>query len=224
MKFTDNRGRRIVYVSRCLLNQNSRYPGIAIRMGAMTELIQILLNNEIGIEQLPCPECLYWGGVARKDTYRMQRLVFKSAGKIWFPLAVFLFNFWLYKTKRLCKKEARRVVDGIEDFVREGYSIVGIVGVNDSPTCGVTRTLNLLDIIKKLKSLNITLEVAENPHIDQNKYFVPAMQIDGSGAFLGSLMNELGKRRIDIKTVGLEPWAEPGKEAERIGGLLNLNL
>ncbi len=224
MEFTDNRGRRIIYVSRCLLNQNSRTPGLAVRKGALTEFIQILLNNEIGIEQLPCPECLFWGGVSRKDQYRFQPLAFRSVGSKWFPLFRFLFNIWSYRTERLCKKEASRVADRMEDYTKEGYAIVGVVGVNDSPTCGVTKTLKLLEVIRNLKSLNVSFEDLENPHIDKIRYFLPTMQVDGSGSFLGSIMDELKKRRMHITTVGLEPWSEPKAEAERIAGLLNLEF
>jgi predicted secreted protein len=224
MEFTDNRGRRIVYVSRCLLNQNSRTPGIAVRKGSFTEFIQMLLNNEVGIEQLPCPECLFWGGVSRKDIYRTQPLAFKSVGKKWFPLVEFLFTIWRYRSDRLCKREAVKTVDRIEDFIKEGYSILGIVGANDSPTCGVTKTINPLEILKNKQSLGISLKDLMNPHIEKFKHILQTIRIDGSGSFLGSIINELKKRRMNIKVVGFEPWSESKEEAERIGGLLNLKF
>jgi len=222
MEFTDNRGRRVVYVSRCLLNQNSRTPGIAVRKGAIAELVHIFLNNELGIEQLPCPECLFWGGVSRKETYRMQPLAFRSVGRKWFPLIEFFFNIWLYRSNWLCKREGAKAVDRMEDYTKEGYTIVGIVGVDDSPTCGVSKTVDIMEIVKNKQTFGISLEDAENPHIEKFKHILQTARNSGSGSFLGSIMGELRKRQMAIKAVGFDPWSEPQEEADRIADLLNL--
>jgi predicted secreted protein len=222
MEFTDNRGRRIVYVSRCLLNQNSRTPGIAVGKGAIAELIQILLDNELGIEQLPCPECLFWGGVSRKDTYRMQPLAFRSVGRKWFPLVEFFFSIWLYRSNWLCKREAARAVDRMEDYTKEGYTIVGIIGVDDSPTCGVSRTVDIMGIVKNMQALGISLEDAENPHIEKFRHILQTVRDSGSGSFLGSIMGELKKRHMALNVVGFDPWSDFQEETDRIADLLNL--
>ena len=222
--FTDNRGRRIVYVSRCLLNQNVRTGGIAVRKGAFTEFIDILLDNGVGIEQLPCPECILWGGVSRNNFNEMQPIVFNAVGKKRYPVIEFFANIYLWNTKNGCKKEAIRVVDRMEDFTREGYEIVGVVGVNDSPTCGVTKTLDLLDIAKNQEALGISFEDLKYPNLERYKHIIQAVQTDGSGFFLGSIMEELKKRNMDIKAIGFEPWSEHKEEAERIAGFFNLKF
>ncbi len=54
----DERGRRVVLVSHCLLNENTRYAGGATRPGAVVEIIDELIAAGCGIHQLPCPERL----------------------------------------------------------------------------------------------------------------------------------------------------------------------
>ncbi len=56
----DKRGKKIIYLSRCLINQNLRFPGIAVSSGAITELISPIIENGIGIESLPCLERIAW--------------------------------------------------------------------------------------------------------------------------------------------------------------------
>ena len=125
--FKDNRGRKIVYVSCCLLNQNAHTPGVATRKGAFNELIQMFLSNDIGIEQLPCMECRLWGGVSRKTIHTFQPLVLNSVGRVWFPFIEFCSTIEMGKTKYACRKEAKKVVKRIQDYLMEGYTIIGIL-------------------------------------------------------------------------------------------------
>ncbi|HTP29193.1 MAG TPA: hypothetical protein VMK12_26465 [Anaeromyxobacteraceae bacterium] len=222
MEFSDKRGRRIIYLSRCLLNQNSRTPGIAGQKGAVTGLVQVLLGNDLGIEQLPCPECLFWGGVSRKGIYKKQPMMFGAVGKPWFPIVELLFKLWIRQSDRNCAKEAARAVDRMEDFIREGYEIVGLIGVDDSPTCGVTKTLNLLRIVNNHKALGITLNDFETPRFERLAPAMPKMQETGSGAFVGAILAGLKKRGLNIKTTGFDPWLDAFDEVRRIAAFLNL--
>src|SRR6516162_5675778 len=67
----DERSRRVVLVSHCLLNENTRYAGGATRPGAVAEIIDELMAAGYGIHQLPCPERLAWGGVLKRRTLRL---------------------------------------------------------------------------------------------------------------------------------------------------------
>jgi predicted secreted protein len=49
-----------VFVSHCLLNENTRYLGGAFRPGAVGEVVDTYLRAGTGICQLPCPEQLAW--------------------------------------------------------------------------------------------------------------------------------------------------------------------
>ena len=215
MEFTDNRGKRIVYVNHCLLNQSARAPGAAFREGASAEFIQILLNSGLSIEQLPCLECIGMGGVSRKSFDKYLPLLSNSIENGWFPLVIPFVKAWLIKFEKLCKKEAAKAVDRMEDCIKEGYTILGVVGVNDSPTCGVTKTLDFVEFIRRLA---IARDV-ENPV----KQIIQDTLIDGTSFFMGNIMTELRARRMDVKVIGFEPWAaSPKEEAERIANLLNL--
>ncbi len=67
----DERSRRVVLVSHCLLNENTRYAGGATRPGAVAEIIDELIAKGYGIHQLPCPERLAWGGVLKRHSLRL---------------------------------------------------------------------------------------------------------------------------------------------------------
>ena len=72
--FTDGRSKRVIFLAHCLLNQNAISDGTAVRPAAYRELIQLLLDAEAGIVQLPCPElcCL---GLDRGDSRGGERPV-----------------------------------------------------------------------------------------------------------------------------------------------------
>lgn len=222
MNFNDNRGRKIVYLSCCLLNQNSHAPGIATRKGAFNELIQMFLINDIGIEQLPCLECRLWGGVSRKTIQKLQPLVLNSVEKAWFPIIEFFSNIEMRKTKHACRKEAKKVVKRIRDYLTEGYIILGILGVNGSPTCGVTKTINYVEITKNMNKLDITPQDIMNPQLDKMIEIEHKSRINEPGNFFSPLIDELKRGELDLKVEGIELSSEPQKEVERIAGLLNL--
>ncbi len=215
--FTDNRDRRVIFLNNCLLNQISRAPGVAYREGASTELIQLILDNGLSIEQLPCLECIGIGGVSRKSFDRYLPLFSNSIKHGWFSILKLILKVWLINFERLCKKEARKVVDRMEDYLTEGYTILGVVGMNDSPTCGVTKTLDLIEYTRRLV---ISKDTGSTP-----KQIIQETLMDGTSFFIGSLMKEMEKRGLDVKVIGFEPWAESKKEeAERIASLLNLEF
>lgn len=215
--FTDERGKRVVFLNNCLLNQISRAPGVAFRKATSTELIQILLDNGVSIEQLPCLESIGIGGVSRRTFDRYLPLLSNSVKYGWFPLFKFFFRIWLVGYKGLCKKAAIRVVDRMEDIKTEGYTLIGVVGMNDSPTCGVTKTLDLVEFTRLLATAE---ETGNTP-----KYIIRKTLEEGTSYFIGKIIKESKKRGIDIKVVGYEPWAESQKEeAERVAKLLGLQL
>jgi uncharacterized protein YbbK (DUF523 family) len=133
----DERSGRVVFVSHCLLNENTRYLGGAFRPGAVTEVVDVYLRAGTGICQLPCPEQLVWGGVLKR------RLLFLY-GRPWLGPAVRLLRpLAIAYTATRYRLLARRVAAQITDYQRSGFDVVGVVGVDASPTCGVATTLDL---------------------------------------------------------------------------------
>lgn len=222
-KYSDKRGKRIVYFSRCILNQNLRFPGIAVKNGAITELIEPLLKNGIGIEQLPCLERMGWGGISRKSFFKFLPITLSYTGTRLFPIVKFFAKIWIFKFKRLCKKEAFKIIDQIEDYVNSGYSILGIIASNDSPTCGITKTIDLIKSAYKYKELGFKLEDFKNPEFEKMRVTIPNLCEDGTGLFMAEILKELRKRNMIINVIGFDPWNNLRVEAERIVKKLNLN-
>ena len=64
--FDDCRSRRVIFLAHCLLNQNSISDGTAVYPAAFKDVLRLLMDAEVGVLQLPCPElcCL---GLDRGD-------------------------------------------------------------------------------------------------------------------------------------------------------------
>jgi predicted secreted protein len=215
MEFTDKRGKGIIYLNHCLLNQNTRAPGAAFRKAASNELIHILLKNELNIEQLPCLECIGTGGIQRKSLDRFLPLISISIDQGWFTLIRPLIRMRLYQYRRLCKKMALKSVDAINQFLNAGCTVTGIIGMNDSPTCGVTKSLDFTELVKRMA-------IERNSAISLKKIIQDAL-IDAPSYFMGSIIDELKKRGMDIQVIGFEPWRDSQEnEARRIATELKL--
>jgi predicted secreted protein len=113
----DERGKKIVIVAHCLLNQNTRVWGIAKNAKITEPLIKALIERNMGIYQLPCPEFVHLG----------------------------LRRFWCVKEqldtpayRRLCKTIAIQVNNDVVTYAKDGYKILAIIGVKGSPTCAIT--------------------------------------------------------------------------------------
>ncbi len=90
----DERGRRVVLVSHCPLNENTRYAGGATRPGAVSEAVEELIGAGYGIHQLPCPEPLAWGGVLKPRSLRLHH----SKGGMLYPLRDLLLRAFVVWT------------------------------------------------------------------------------------------------------------------------------
>jgi len=120
MDFGDCRSRKLVALAHCLLNQNARSPGTAERPAGVRQLIDGLLQRGVGIVQLPCPE-LWLLGLDRGDRdIRKEMETDRGRG--------------------LCRRLAGRVIDEIRLYEDAGVKVLGILGKNNSPSCGVETT------------------------------------------------------------------------------------
>jgi len=115
----DKRSEKIAVVAHCILNQNSRVLGLAKRSSAITEVVEFLIRNDMGIIQMPCPE-LSHAGILRKEQTRDQ-----------YDNAVF---------RKGCRKIAAEIVDQIREYSKAGIKTKMIIGVDGSPSCGVNKT------------------------------------------------------------------------------------
>ncbi len=115
MRNEDNRGKKIAFVSSCLLNSNNKVRGISRYAGAYVSLVNALIEKDIGIQQMDCPETLYLGVNRWSATKNLYSGI----------------NF-----RRFCRELAQKQVDYIESYYDIGYEIVGVFCINGSPTCG----------------------------------------------------------------------------------------
>jgi predicted secreted protein len=194
----DQRSRKIVFLSHCLLNENTRYLGGACRCGAVREVVQACLDNELGIVQMPCPEQHAWGGVLKR------RLLwfFGSARKLRYRLRRALVPLLLWYTRRVYAKLARQVAGQVADYQSSGFTVVGIVGVDGSPSCGLHQTLDMTRSMAMVAHLPLTSSTADMNAI------IPACLADGSGIFLALLQQEIRRRGLDIPFLAHDLLAE----------------
>jgi len=114
-----NRSRRIVVVAHCVLNANSKVCGLASYRGAITSLVSQLVDQGAGIVQLPCPETSFLGMRRWGMTYEQ-------------------YDTPAYR--RHCRSILVTVVDELAAFADAGYLLERVIGIDGSPSCGVTST------------------------------------------------------------------------------------
>ena len=112
---TDNRSKKIVFVSHCLLNMNSKYEGTAKYPDTAPFLLELLKKNNIGIEQMPCPE-LGLFEVNRK------------------PATKEIYDTPEYR--KVCSSYAGFVAKLAEKYKKAGYKILAVIGISGSTSCG----------------------------------------------------------------------------------------
>ena len=125
----DKRSRKIIIVAHCILNQNSRVQGKAYYAGMINEIVDVLRKYEVGVIQMPCPELTYAG------------LLRPSQTKEQYDTPAF---------RRCCKQIASSTASQVEEYVRNGFKVLAVLGVEGSPTCGVEANLGIL--IEELQS------------------------------------------------------------------------
>lgn len=164
------RGRKIVLLAHCILNPNAKTGGIAQTPGAIPDVVEGLLRDGVGMIQLPCPEqtfagCRRWG--MTREQYDTPRF------------------------RRHCRDILLEAVEQAEDYLNNGYEIVGIVGVDGSPSCGVGMTcagyeggeIALLKTLKELPACTMT---------------------EGPGVFMECFSSMLRERNLSIPMTGID--------------------
>ena len=127
--FTDKRSKKVVFVAHCILNQNAKIDRCAHYPGAMPEVTQTLLDAGIGMVQLPCPELLILGLDRRADMNKETTIASEDT-----RVATLMQHF---TAKAICDKLAKDVLYQAEEYAKNGFDVLGVLGINGSPTCGV---------------------------------------------------------------------------------------
>ncbi len=207
----DERGRRIMLVSHCLLNQNTRYAGGATRSGAVAEVVDALVDAGYGIHQLPCPERLAWGGVLKRHTL----VLYGSKGGPLYLIRAMLLRAFVLWTRLVYWRLARQVARDVADYQRSGIAVEGIVGIGASPSCGVTTTLDMrasLGVVAACPVAALTRDV-------MNERAVLACRRAGEGLFIRALDRELHRRGLAVPALEHDLAAELRGEPQVLLGL-----
>ena len=124
----DGRGKRLIFVAHCMLNQNARDEGSADFPAMMKPLLDVLAAKDIGIVQLPCPELMVLG---------LRR------GRQALPSRTIRGRLEMEESQVRLKHLVDQVVYQIKEYQAQGFQVIGILGKNESPTCGVRTTLQM---------------------------------------------------------------------------------
>jgi predicted secreted protein len=130
--FDDARSKKVILVAHCILNQNAKLDRCAHYPGAIEEVSEILVASGVGLLQMPCPELLCMGldrGVAAGTNPTIEAEDTRIA-------------------KRMGEADALSTLLGIidnlvfqiQEYRSNGFEIVGVLGINGSPTCAVETT------------------------------------------------------------------------------------
>ena len=166
------RDKKLVLLSHCLLNVNAKVYGLANYKGAHEELIKFLIEENFGIIQLPCPE-LGCEGIRRW-------------GKVKEQLDIPFY-------RKYCNEIFTPLLEQIIDYHKNGYRLAALIGVNGSPSCGVSKTCSAASWGGEINDRRTTEEMMqqvntiESPGIfieqigkllEANKIYIPMLAIE----------------------------------------------
>jgi len=173
--FEDGRSKRVVLAVHCIHNQNARIDKCAYFPGVMGEIAQMLADSGVGIVQLPCPELMHLG--LDREAHGGQQIGIREA-------------LLAKEGRKACAEMARQAVCQVEEYRKHGFEVLGVIGNDGSPACGVERT-----------------------------WYHGAGAGAGEGAFIRALREELKARQIELPFVAVadHEWEE---RAAAIGELL----
>jgi predicted secreted protein len=118
----DGRSKKVIFVAHCVLNQNARDSGAADFPAMMRPILDFLAAKDIGVIQLPCPELMALGLGRERDARPRRTLRERLETSASHVRLASLID---------------QVLHQIKEYQAGGFSIVGVLGKNGSPTCGV---------------------------------------------------------------------------------------
>lgn len=167
--FSDKRSKKLVFLAHCILNQNSISDGTAEFPASINELIDFFQENEISMVQMPCPELLCLGLDRGNKKGAKQEVIIENTR----------IRESLKRPALICNisEMAKQLVFQIEEYQKHEFEIIGLVGINRSPSCGVNTT-------------------------SKNN-----VEVEGQGIFISILQELLKKRNIKLKMIGIKGTA-----------------
>jgi hypothetical protein len=105
-------------------------------------------------------------------------------------------------TRLVYRTLARHAAKQVQDYLESGFEVMGIIGVDSSPSCGVQTTINVERAFIQLSRLP---QVASTADVNA---IVRGTTIDGRGLFVTLLRRELTRRGLHVRFAGHDLLAE----------------
>lgn len=154
---SDIRSGKVIFVAHCVLNQNARMVDVADFPAMHDQLCDYLQKSQVGIIQMPCPET-YCLGLGRFDV----RVGLEHPAGM---------------------ERLQRIIDDliftVQEYQYQGMEVVGIIGKEGSPSCGVSQTWYN--------------ETGHGP---------------GQGVFIRELKKKLKNNKLDVPVVGVADFKQ----------------
>ena len=148
------RKKELILVSHCVLNQNSVISGWERAQGGFNNIIKPLLEKNIGIIQLPCPELFHLGSSRPPMTKEEYDTV---------------------KYRKLCGQLADNQLKILTEYINNDYKIIGLIGIGNSPTCDTSGKQGIF--------MEIFLQKCNDNNIEINSVDIPRDYIEGETQF-----------------------------------------
>jgi predicted secreted protein len=148
----DIRSGKIIFIAHCVLNQNARIVNAADFPAMHDQLLDYIQKAQVGIIQMTCPET-YCLGLGRFD---VRVGLEHQAG--------------MERLQRLIDD----LIFTIQEYSFQGMEVIGIIGKEGSPSCGVNQT-----------------------------WYNDSGHGDGQGVFIRELKKKLKHNKLDIPVIGV---------------------
>ncbi len=114
-----NRSKKIVFIPFCLIAQAYQAQGIVKYewKSSIKPIVQLLIDNDINIIQMPCAETLFKDSLIRE------------------PMGISKYNTKEFNEH--CEVLAEEVSKQVHMISKNGYEVIAILGIEQSPSCCV---------------------------------------------------------------------------------------
>lgn len=141
-----HRKKQIIYTAHCILNQNSVIRDWERSKGAFNDIVKIIIDNDISIIQFPCPEFIFLGENRPPMTKK---------------------EYDIYDYRNLCENLVNDIVKQMDEYLNNGYEIIGILGIEGSPSCDSIKDKGIFmeELYKSMENNQIyikTFDIPEN--------------------------------------------------------------
>jgi hypothetical protein len=130
-------------------------------------------------------------------------LAFYSAEASWgFRLRAVVLPLMLFYTRRVYRRLARHIANQVDDYLASGFKVLGIIGVDGSPSCGVQTTMNMEGAFVGIARMHHAATA-----VDVNA-IVRSTAIPGRGLLVALIQEELTRRGVQVPFAAHDLLAE----------------